>query len=73
MFFDFQRCAIWAAETHSALSAVTECSAIENNEKEKSKHSFPVDMQHTDVEWKKLLWEFIDDLSFYIQMSFILL
>ena len=43
------------------------------------KHSFPVDMQHTDVEWrekkkkKKQLWEYIDGLSFYIQMSFILL
>ena len=32
------------------------------------KHSFPVDMQHTDFEWKKKkkkqLWEFIDSLSF---------
>lgn len=73
MFFNFQRCAIWAAETRSALSAVTECSPIENNEKKKPKHSSPVDMQHTDVEWKKQLWEFIDGLSFYIQMSFILL
>lgn len=52
-FFNFQCCAIWAAETRSALSAVTECSSIENNEKLKPKHSSPVDMQHTDVEWKK--------------------
>lgn len=49
-------------------------------DKKKPKRSFPVDMQNTDVECKKKqtqkkqqLWEFIEGLSFYIQMSFILL
>lgn len=79
MFCNFQR---WAEGTRSALGAVTRMLSKwkERGIKKKPKHSFPVDMQNTDVECKKKktpkkqqLWEFIEGLSFYIQMSFILL